>query len=58
MDFALTEEQEFFKKMITDTVDRMIVPKAREIDEKDEFPWELWREFGSLGYLGFGTRRR
>ena len=52
MDFALTEEQEFFKKMITDTVDRMIVPKAREIDEKDEFPWELWRAFSSLGYLG------
>ncbi len=52
MDFALTEEQEFFKKMITDTVDRMIVPKAREIDEKDEVPWALWREFGSLGYLG------
>jgi alkylation response protein AidB-like acyl-CoA dehydrogenase len=52
MDFALTEEQEFFKKMITDTVDRMIVPKAREIDEKDEFPWKLWQEFGSLGYLG------
>jgi alkylation response protein AidB-like acyl-CoA dehydrogenase len=52
MDFALTEEQEFFKKMIADTVDRMVVPKAREIDEKDEFPWELWREFSSLGYLG------
>jgi butyryl-CoA dehydrogenase len=52
MDFALTEEQEFFKKMITDTVDRLIVPKAREIDEKEEFPWELWREFTRLGYLG------
>ncbi len=52
MDFALTEEQEFFKKMITDTVDRMVVPKAREIDEKDEFPWELWRDFSALGYLG------
>jgi butyryl-CoA dehydrogenase len=52
MDFALTEEQEFFKKIITDTVDRMVVPKAREIDEKDEFPWELWREFTALGYLG------
>ena len=52
MDFSLTEEQEFFKKMITDTVDRMIVPKAREIDEKDEFPQELWQEFGKLGYLG------
>jgi alkylation response protein AidB-like acyl-CoA dehydrogenase len=52
MDFSLTEEQEFFKKIITDTVDRMIVPKAQEIDHKDEFPWELWREFGKLGYLG------
>lgn len=52
MDFALTEEQEFFKKIITDTVDRLVVPKAREIDEKDEFPWELWKEFTSLGYLG------
>jgi alkylation response protein AidB-like acyl-CoA dehydrogenase len=52
MDFALTEEQEFFKKMVTETVDRMVVPKAREIDEKDEFPWELWREFSKLGYMG------
>lgn len=52
MDFAFTEEQEFFKKIITETVDRLIVPKAREIDEKEEFPWELWREFTGLGYLG------
>ena len=52
MEFSLTEEQEFFKKTVTGTIDRMVVPKAREIDEKDEFPWELWREFGKLGYLG------
>jgi alkylation response protein AidB-like acyl-CoA dehydrogenase len=52
MDFALTEEQEFFKKIITDTVNHLIIPKAREIDEKDEFPRELWREFTGLGYLG------
>jgi len=52
MDFRLTDEQEFFKKTITDTVDRLVVPKAREIDETDEFPWELWREFSKLGYLG------
>ncbi|MBA4416759.1 MAG: acyl-CoA dehydrogenase [Syntrophus sp. (in: bacteria)] len=52
MNFALTDEQEFFKKMVTDTVDRLVVPKAREIDEKDEFPRELWREFSKLGYLG------
>ncbi|HNT43933.1 MAG TPA: acyl-CoA dehydrogenase family protein, partial [Syntrophorhabdaceae bacterium] len=29
-----------------------VVPRAREIDEKDEFPWELWKEFTRLGYLG------
>lgn len=52
MDFALTEEQEFFKKMVTETIDKMVVPKAKEIDEKDEFPFELWREFAKLGYLG------
>jgi butyryl-CoA dehydrogenase len=52
MNFALTEEQEFFKKTVADTVDRLIVPKCREIDEKDEFPWSVWREFTALGYLG------
>ena len=52
MDFRLTEEQEFFKKIVADAVDRIIVPKSQEIDEKDEFPWEVWREFTKLGYLG------
>jgi len=52
MDFRLTEEQEFFKKTVSDTIDRMVVPKAQEIDEKDEFPIELWRDFTKLGYLG------
>ena len=42
MDFSLTEEQEFFRKTVQDTVNKMIVPHAREMDEKDEFPWQLW----------------
>ena len=53
MDFSLTEEQEFFRKTVQDTVDKMIIPHAREMDEKDEFPWQLWwRDFARLGYLG------
>ncbi|RLA80845.1 MAG: acyl-CoA dehydrogenase [Deltaproteobacteria bacterium] len=52
MDFRLTEEQEFFRKTIADVVDRLVVPRAEEIDQKDEFPWDLWREFTKLGYLG------
>lgn len=52
MNFALTEEQEFFKKTVADTIDRMILPKAQEIDEQDSFPHDIWREFTQLGYLG------
>lgn len=53
MDFRLTEEQEFFRQTIADVVDRMIMPKVEYIDEHpDEFPWDLWKEFTSLGYLG------
>ena len=52
MDFRLNEQQEFFQRIIAETVDRMIAPLAQEIDEKDEFPWDLWREFAKLGYLG------
>ena len=29
MDFALTEEQEFFRKTVADTIDRMVVPNAQ-----------------------------
>ncbi len=41
------------RKTIADTVDRVIMPKVEYIDEHpDEFPWDVWKEFTSLGYLG------
>jgi len=52
VDFRLSEEQEFFKQTVADTVDRLIMPKVEEIDRTDEFPWDLWKEFTGLGYLG------
>ncbi len=52
MDFRLTEEQEFFRSAVADTVDRMIMPHVERIDESDEVPQDLWREFTGLGYLG------
>jgi alkylation response protein AidB-like acyl-CoA dehydrogenase len=30
----------------------LIRPRAQEIDEKNEFPLDLWKEFAELGYLG------
>jgi len=52
MDFRFTEEQEFFRSQVRDAVDRMIIPRAEEIDEKEEFPQDLWDEFAALGFLG------
>lgn len=52
MNFRLTEEQEFFRTAVADTVDRLIVPRAEEIDAEDRIPEDLWREFTGLGYLG------
>ena len=52
MDFAFTEEQEFFRQTVRDTIDRMIMPKVQELDEGEEFSFELWNEFAKLGYLG------
>lgn len=52
MHFGLTEEQEFFRTAVSDTVERMIMPHVEKIDETDEFPTELWKEFSALGYLG------
>ncbi len=52
MDYSFTEDQELFRDRVRDMVDRLIKPRAREIDEADEFPWDLWRELASLGYLG------
>lgn len=52
MDFRLTEEQEFFRKAVADTVDRLILPNVEKIDQEDAIPADLWKEFTGLGYLG------
>ena len=52
MDFRFSEEHEFFRTTVRDAVDRLIRPRAQEIDEAGEFPMDLWKEFAALGYLG------
>jgi alkylation response protein AidB-like acyl-CoA dehydrogenase len=58
MDFRFTEEQEFFRSQVKDTVDRLIRPRVREIDETDEFPRDLWDEMAGLGYFGLRHEER
>lgn len=52
MDFKFTEEQEFFKNTVANAVKKVILPHVQRIDEKDEFPHDVWNEFAKLGYFG------
>lgn len=58
MEFRFTEEQDFFRSQVKDTVDRLIRPRVREIDEKDVFPRDLWDEMARLGYFGLRHEER
>jgi isovaleryl-CoA dehydrogenase len=52
MSFSLGEEVEALRDMVHRFAQERIAPRAAEIDAKNEFPNELWRELGELGLLG------
>jgi acyl-CoA dehydrogenase len=52
MDFSLTEEQRQIEEMVAEFVDEEVVPRAKEIDETDEFPWDLVGQMADLGLMG------
>jgi len=56
MDFALTEEQEMFRKSVHDWVERE-VPKsfARELEAREfEYPFEVWDKMSEAGFHAIG----
>lgn len=52
MNFALGEDIEALREMVRRFAQDRIAPMAAKIDETNEFPNELWKEFGDLGLLG------
>ncbi|MCR4403612.1 MAG: acyl-CoA dehydrogenase family protein [Firmicutes bacterium] len=48
MDFQYTSEQEMTRKMVREFTEKAIIPKAQEIDEKDEFPFDIYRAMADL----------
>ena len=52
MDFRLNEIQQSIQQTFKKFVDEKVVPAAAEIDQKKEFPAELFREVGELGFFG------
>ncbi|MDH5482997.1 MAG: acyl-CoA dehydrogenase family protein [Candidatus Bathyarchaeota archaeon] len=53
MHFELTEEQKEIKKAIREFCEKEFTPQiALELDQKEEFPTELYRKAGKLGFTG------
>lgn len=45
------EEQKMIQEMVRRLAKEKIAPRAAEIDEKDEFPWDIAKIFGENGLL-------
>ncbi|WP_299350037.1 isovaleryl-CoA dehydrogenase [uncultured Shimia sp.] len=55
MEFDLGEDVNAMREMVHRFAQERIKPMAAEVDAKNEFPNELWKEFGDLGLLGITT---
>jgi butyryl-CoA dehydrogenase len=52
MDFQLDDTQTSIQRTFKDFVDREVKPAAAGIDESKEFPLELFKRVGALGFFG------
>jgi isovaleryl-CoA dehydrogenase len=52
LNFNHSEEINMLRDMVQDFAKKEILPIAAEVDEKNEFPNELWKKLGDLGLLG------
>lgn len=52
MDFNLSESNLEIQKLARDFAQNRIVPTVMKYDEFSEFPWEIAKELGEMGFLG------
>lgn len=52
MDFTLTKEQQMIQTMVRDFADKVVRPKAIQVDTEAKFPVETFKQMGELGLLG------
>ena len=54
MDLMLTEEERMLQSLVREFADRELAPRAREVDEREEFSWENWKGMAAFGLAGIG----
>ncbi len=52
MIYPLTEEQQMIKETARRLAKERIVPRRTELDEKEEFPWDILKEMAELDLFG------
>jgi len=52
MDFTFSKEYRLLRRTIREFVEREVVPRAAEIDEKEEVPFDLIKKAAKIGLLG------
>jgi len=52
MDFELTEEQKIIQNTVANFATNELAPVADDLDQAEEFPWEIFKRISELGLLG------
>lgn len=52
MDFELSEQEKMLQRMAKEFATKSVQPRAAEIDRSGQFPFDLAKEVGALGYQG------
>ncbi len=52
--FTLNDEQEAFRLAVRSFAERALAPRVEALEAAEQFPLDLFRELGRLGYLGVG----
>ena len=53
-DLLLTEEERMLQTAVREFADRELAPRSKELDEKEEFSWDIWNGMAALGLTGIG----
>ncbi len=52
LSFTFTEEQDAFRRSVRQLVEDKVAPRAKEIDEVDEYPWDIDELLVKSGFAG------